>query len=37
MDRNKSELFIKGTSQNNKTLIISFAGNAVVYGGVPQL
>ena len=34
---NKSELFIKGTSQNNTELIISFAGNAVVYGGVPQL
>ena len=33
----KSELFIKGTSQNNTELIISFAGNAVVYGGVPQL
>lgn len=34
---NKSELFIKGTSQNNTELIISFAGNALVYGGVPQL
>ena len=32
----KSELFIKGTSQNNTELIISFAGNAVVYGGIPQ-
>ena len=32
----KSELFIKGTSQNNTELIISFAGNAVRYGGIPQ-
>lgn len=32
----KSELFIKCTSQNNTELIISFAGNAVVYGGIPQ-
>jgi len=34
-NHNKNELFIKGTSQNNKKLIIAFAGNAVVYWGVP--
>ena len=36
IDRNKHELFIKGTESNNNTLIVSFAGNALHYFGEPQ-
>ena len=34
---NTNELFIEGTDKNNTKLIIAFAGNTIVYGGIPQL
>lgn len=32
----ENELFIKGTDKKNTTLIVSFAGNALEFGRIPQ-
>lgn len=34
---NINELFVEGTEKDNKNLIVSFAGNAILYGGKTQL